>query len=561
MPAVQVDDTSCVEDLAPLPPVDTLLQVRIGKIRALGTAGLRSAIAKTPRDGKLFVTNVGIVGDEQQYVHHGGVDKALHQYCAAHYKGWQKEKPDKAHLFVHGAYGENLVSSGLNEDNVCIGDTYRIGKKVVVRVSEPRLPCYKLNHRFEWNRAAIRTQQTGRTGWYLSVLQTGNILAGDKMVLIERPYPRWSIRKSLDVMFREPNPELLLELSKLVGLGEQIREIVEDRLVGKAEDQQLRLDRVSLDWKPYRLIQKKSLTSRVKKFVFTIDDPNVKFETPDFGSFPYVRLQYGPEKCYTRAYSVVRGNKNHFELGIALDRKSRGGSRFLHDSVHIGDVISIANGVDTEETTDDSHPVDHWIIIVGGIGITAFIREIEILGSGGKSFEIHYACPSIKEAVYTEHLPLERTTLYAKDQGQRLDVKKIIPEPLVAEYRPKILCCGPSGLLDACEERLDSLAYPEHLRHLESFGGEDATGEPFEVEILSSHTTLQVPSDKTLLQILNESGLDVPSSCLVGNCGLCMVDYKGGSVKHKGTALTKDQKCESLLSCVSRGKGKIVLGL
>ncbi len=78
-------------NISPLPPVDKLLEVRTGKIRPLGGVSLRSAIAKVRRHGGIEVTELGLAGDEQQYALHGGVDKALHQYCASHYLRWCQE--------------------------------------------------------------------------------------------------------------------------------------------------------------------------------------------------------------------------------------------------------------------------------------------------------------------------------------------------------------------------------------------------------------------------------------------------------------------------------------
>jgi len=82
---------------------------------------------------------------------HGGVDKAVHQYFPGHYPSWREEYPEKDSFQV-GGFGENLVcEGGMNERNVCIGDVYRVGSEedgVLLQVSLPRQPCFKLNHRF-----------------------------------------------------------------------------------------------------------------------------------------------------------------------------------------------------------------------------------------------------------------------------------------------------------------------------------------------------------------------------------------------------------------------------
>ncbi len=549
--------------IAPVPPPDIILQVRSGKVQPLGTAGIRSGINKLPHESKVLVGKCGIVGDEVQYEHHGGPEKALHQYCPAHYAAWREEKPEKAHLFVLGGFGENLVSSNLNEDNVCIGDVFRIGPKVHVVVMGPRLPCYKLQHRFEWNRASIRAQETNRVGWYYGVLRTGTIEAGNEMVLLKRPYPTWPVSRVLDVMFRHQQPALYGDILQLDPLGSDIREVLAARLVQGQEDASGRLNAVPLDWNAYKLVRKRTLTPRIKSFTFQICDQDARFKEPEFGPFPFVRLRCGTEDCYNRAYSVVGGDKNEFELGIALDRESRGGSKYLHESLEVAGCVSVAIGktAASKDEMGDAEEVKYRIFIVGGVGITAFIGEIGSLVLKDLPFEVHYACSSMDDAAYTEALPRDKTTYYAKDKGERLKIEGIIHSTPRRQFRrTKIFCCGPTSLMEACQERARRVGYPEHLQHYESFGG-DSGGEPFEAEISSSGEVLQVPENKSLLKVLQEAGISVASSCQVGNCGMCMVDYKSGLVQHKGTALQSAQKCNSMLSCVSRGKDRVVLDL
>src|ERR1700753_3233610 len=169
-----------------------LLQVRTGRIKPVFGPNMTSAIYKNPRSGPVKVTKLGCEGDEHAYELHGGVEKALLQYCADHYEAWKAEIPETQHLFTVGGFGENIVSSGANEHNICIGDIIQIGKKVVVQVSEPRQPCYNLNHRFQMKDMAKRVQDKRQTGWYYRVIEEGDIQAGDKMILLERLHPKWT---------------------------------------------------------------------------------------------------------------------------------------------------------------------------------------------------------------------------------------------------------------------------------------------------------------------------------------------------------------------------------
>ncbi|KAI1050149.1 hypothetical protein LB506_001320 [Fusarium annulatum] len=515
------------------------------------------------RQGKWEVTPVGLVGDEQQFIHHGGPEKALHQYCAGHYDVWNAELPGREDLFKIGGFGENLSAMNMSETNVCIGDIFRVGPDVIIQVSGPRQPCYKLNHRFQHRKISAMTQASGRTGWYYRVLQTGFIEQGDAMKLVKRINPTWPLSRVQKYLYHEKDDiEIFRELVSLPALSEEMVGIFQGRLDHGTEDMSGRLegDRVPVVWRPYKLANKTELTPRIKSFILESQEHN---EDSEFGQFPFVRIQFGPNGNISRAYSVVSGTTNRFELGIARDDNSRGGSIYLHDNLNVGDIIKVAPGHNATLTQNEKVEtnVSKHIFIIGGIGVTAFLGEIEKLSRESVEVEVHYAVRSRKDAAYLSRLPLDKTTIYATDQGQRLILSQVIPEPTDDKgHRPVVYCCGPTTLMNACRNLTTDLGYPKANVHFEEFGdATTGTGEPFEVEIKSTGQTVQVPREKSLLQVLSDAGFEIESSCLVGNCGTCMVDYYKGEVDHKGVALDEEQKRGSMLSCVSRGKGKIVI--
>ncbi|KAK9777579.1 putative Pyruvate kinase-like protein [Seiridium cardinale] len=553
------------DNAAPLPPSDVLLSVRTGKIRPLAGVKIQSAINKQERQGKIKVTPTGLVGDQVHYEFHGGTEKALHMYCSAHYDTWNKEIPGRTHLFKIGGFGENLSVEHLNEDNVCVGDVFKCGPEVILQVSDVRQPCFKLNHRFEYKKTSSMSQNSGRTGWYYRVLKAGYIQEGDTFELIERVNPAWPLSRVQKYLYHDVNnAEAMNEMVQLRGLGEEMIGVFNGRLSKGAEDFSGRLEGdIPVVWGSYRLTEKTDVTPRVKKLVFDVDGTSADMESKEFGRFPHVRLRFGPELMFSRAYSVVSGNMRRFELGIARDDKSRGGSMYLHDQLQVGDVVKVAKGHDGPPTTSnciDNLQSKKHIFVIGGIGVTAFLRDVASLSQTAADFEVHYAVRSRRDAAYLEYLPSNNTTVYAKDEGARLDLKSIVPVPVDGNYSAMIYCCGPSSLLDTCQSLTRKLRYPRSNVHFEEFGGaETGTGNPFEAEIKSTGQVLQVPQEKSLLQILTEAGLEIESSCLVGNCGTCMVEYCKGEVEHRGTALDDGMKEESMLTCVSRGKGRVVI--
>lgn len=177
----------------------TLVSVRTGHVRAMGipgstdrlTAEWHSAYLKSEVAGRVRVTRLGLEGDEQADKKvHGGPQMAVLAYSAGHYPRWRHELelPEMG----PGGFGENLVIDGLHESTVCIGDVFSIGE-ARLQVSQPRGPCFAIAKR--WQRADLldRAVQTGRTGWYLRVLDEGSVGTGDVVTLIERPRPEWDV--------------------------------------------------------------------------------------------------------------------------------------------------------------------------------------------------------------------------------------------------------------------------------------------------------------------------------------------------------------------------------
>lgn len=161
-----------------------------------------SAIFKKPITGTVLLNRRGFDGDKQADTkNHGGADKAALVYAYSHYPDWATERGSP---LPPAAFGENLTVTELTETSVCIGDIYRIGE-ATVQVSQPRQPCWKQERRLEWTGLILRMIDTGRTGWYLRVQETGSIGAGNILTLLERPYPEWTIAEANRIKYHAKN--------------------------------------------------------------------------------------------------------------------------------------------------------------------------------------------------------------------------------------------------------------------------------------------------------------------------------------------------------------------
>ena len=170
-----------------------LVSVSVGRPREVEWDGqmIRTSIFKDPVQGRVRAAKLGLQGDQQSDLEvHGGIDKAVYAYPSEHYAFWRKELPGVA--LPWGAFGENLTIEGLLEDRVHIGDRLRAGTAEFA-VTEPRMPCYKLAIRFGRADMVKRFMKSGRTGFYLAVLQEGEIGAGDALSIVGTDQHRISI--------------------------------------------------------------------------------------------------------------------------------------------------------------------------------------------------------------------------------------------------------------------------------------------------------------------------------------------------------------------------------
>ncbi len=201
--------------------------IQVGKVVTQGDPNSKdivdrqwtSAFNKQRVDDSVEVLKLGIVGDSvADSRFHGGVDKAMLCYAASHYDLWATEFPDLK--MSGGALGENLTLSGATESTTCIGDTYEVGS-CRLQVSQPRQPCWKISRRWGVKTLTKHVGQTGRTGWYVRVLQEGKISAGDEWKLTERPHENWSVARANDILMgREIDRMALFEMMNMPELAD-----------------------------------------------------------------------------------------------------------------------------------------------------------------------------------------------------------------------------------------------------------------------------------------------------------------------------------------------------
>ncbi len=163
-----------------------LISINVGLPREVSWKGrtVSTSIFKSPVEGPVKLRTRNLDGDGQADLSvHGGPDKAAYVYPAEHYEFWRGELSDMELTWGH--FGENFTTQGLLEEDVRIGDILRVGS-ALVRVTQPRMPCYKLGIRFGRADMVKRFLASRRTGFYLAVLEEGTVQAGDTFAYVER---------------------------------------------------------------------------------------------------------------------------------------------------------------------------------------------------------------------------------------------------------------------------------------------------------------------------------------------------------------------------------------
>jgi ferredoxin-NADP reductase len=244
--------------------------------------------------------------------------------------------------------------------------------------------------------------------------------------------------------------------------------------------------------------------------------------------------------------------RQSYRIGVLRDDDGRGGSLSLHTDLAVGTPIRLRGPLNHFELV----PAESYLFIAGGIGITPLLPMIRSAEAAGASWSLAYAGRTRRSMAFLDELERQfgdRVRAYTGDVDVRMDVAALVSE---APPGTLVYCCGPSRLLTAVEDAASTL--PHGSLHLERFEARDA-GAPllddsFEVELSLSGETLTVPPNRSILDVVEEAGVLVLSSCREGTCGTCETPVVSGEVDHRDSVLTPDEQADNevMMICVSR---------
>lgn len=256
-----------------------------------------------------------------------------------------------------------------------------------------------------------------------------------------------------------------------------------------------------------------------------------------------------------RQYSLCSspGDPSVYRIGVLLAPETRGGSKRIHE---------ITRGATLRIRGPRNHfpllNARRYLFVAGGIGITPILPMIEEAEAAGAAWHLYYGGRSRSSMAYLDHLEQygERVTVVPQDEAGLLDVAGILatPDPGVLVY-----CCGPEPLLGVVEERC--APWPPGSLHLERFAPKvrqrEGADTGFDLVLQRSGVTTVVPPEKSVLQVMRDSGVSVLASCLEGTCGTCETDVVEGDVDHRDSVLDPEEQeaNETMMVCVSRCRG------
>ena len=251
-----------------------------------------------------------------------------------------------------------------------------------------------------------------------------------------------------------------------------------------------------------------------------------------------------------------------YRIGVLREPNSRGGSVYIHDHLAIGSLVRVGR----PRNNFSLQPRGRYVFIAGGIGITPLLPMMAAADAAGAKWQLVYGGRTRVSMAFANEL-LERypgkVVISPQDENGLLDLASILAEPVEDSL---VYCCGPEPLLAAVERHC--VSWPRGSLHVERFSSkaidELIADAEFEVELAVSGRTVTIPPSKSILEILQQAGVDVLWACADGVCGACETPVISGTVDHRDSVLSAEQRAanDRMMICVSRAAcSRLVLRL
>jgi ferredoxin-NADP reductase/MOSC domain-containing protein YiiM len=564
-----------------------LLSLNVGLPQDVAWHGrtVRTAVWKRPVDGPRQVRRLNIDGDGQgDLAGHGGLNRAVFVYQTDSYQYWQQQLGRQD--FEYGQFGENFTVSGLGDDEVCIGDRYRVGE-ALFEVTQPRVTCYRVGIRMDDPRMPALLVSHHRPGFYLRVLREGPVQAGDEIVKVASG-PQAMTVAEVDGLLYLPghSPQRVRRALRIPALSAGWKTSFEALLAQPAEGN-AGLAAVSPPpaWPGFRPLAVTAIERETASVLsLLLADPDggaVPAAQP--GQFLTLRLRPASGPPLLRSYSLS-GAPGADSYRISVKREPHGaGSGFVHTRVRVGDRLEVAAPRGTFILRPGTSPV---LLISAGVGATPVLAMLHALAAAGSGREIWWLYGARSRA--EEPFAAESRSLLAGMPGARRHVCYSHPDPgdvqgrdydergrlsaavLTALGLPRdadAYLCGPAGFMADTSAALAGLGITRV--HSEIFGAAPAStpgiaaaparpphppagapGDGPQVAFARSGLTVRwADSYASLLELAEACDVPVRWSCRIGVCHTCETSLMSGAVRYAPEPVDEPADGDALICC------------
>jgi ferredoxin-NADP reductase/MOSC domain-containing protein YiiM/ferredoxin len=574
-----------------------LISVNVGLPRDVEWQGrvVHTAIWKRPVSHRVMARRLNLDGDGQgDLAGHGGEHRAVMVYQLASYRYWETEL--RRHDLEYGQFGENLTVDGLPDDEVCIGDRYRMGT-AVFEVTQPRVTCYRVGIRMNNPQMPALLVSHRRPGFYLRVIEEGEIGEGDDIEK-EADGPDQVTVAEIDGLLYLPAPprDRVQRAARIPALSLGWKSSMEaliaaDQAGIKSGNAGLTSSIAPPAWRGFRGLRVSAVrreSKDVSSFVLETEDRS-PLPVPVAGQFLVVRLHPGPALApVLRSYSIS-GSPDAGTYRISVKRTGSPASGYLFDSTHAGDTLEVSAPRGDFTLASGTLPI---VLLSAGIGVTPVLAMLYSLSSqpaasrrevwwfhGARNSEEHPFATEARDLLH--RLPNSHSFIaYSKpgpndrvgencDVVGRLDLAGL--QRLGVPRQSQFYLCGPTAFLADLTAELESWGVSESSIHKEIFGsGGSVTPGIVTAASKTPHppagdvgagprvsftrTGLTVPWDnrfRSLLEFAEACDVPVKWSCRTGVCHTCECGLVDGALRYDPEPLDHPAVGNALICCAT----------
>ena len=582
-----------------------LLSVNVGLPRDVTWNGktVRTSVWKSPVDGRRTVRKLDIDGDAQaDLAGHGGEHRAVFVYQMDSYHYWERFLGRND--FTFGQFGENFTVDGLPDNEVCIGDRYRIGA-AEFEVTQPRVTCYRVGIRMNEPRMPALLVAHHRPGFYFRVLQEGEVQAGDEIVKIADGPERITVADVDALLYLPGHSSAQLQRALRIpalsnGWQSSFRAMLEQDSSFKtaAGNAGLAIEEQAPAWPGFRQMRVKSINKESDNVASFVLEPIDGQSLPvcQAGQFVVLRLLVDPgEPPVLRSYSLSDlPMPDHFRISVKNELKGIGSS-FLCNRTQVGDRLDVSAPRGSFTLRPGQNPV---VLLSAGVGATPVMAMLHALAAEKSQQEIWwiYGARNSADHPFAEESRLLLKQLFrgrgyivyskpaASDRvGADFDapghVDTALLERIGVSKGSDFYLCGPSSFLENMRDGLRNWGVPAGKVHSEIFGSLEAITPGMAQVIHTPHLPPRPPGSgpsvsfarsgitaawdskfASLLELAEACDVPVRWSCRSGVCHTCMTGLISGSITYNPEPLEKPAP-GNLLVCCSQPSANVTLDL